>query len=219
MSIRIMLADDHAVVRGGIKAIVAKEGKDKGMEIVGEAGDGNELLALAETTPADVYIIDISMPNLNGLEATERLLKKNPKGKVIILSMHDDRAFVEKALKIGAKGYLLKESAPEELIHAIREVWMDRFFLSPKISKYVVQGFLGADQPKKQHQKGTNLTNREKEILRLISEGSTAKEIARQLRISANTVSVHRNNIMRKLDIHKQAELIRYALKEGISEL
>ena len=130
-----MLADDHAVVRGGIRAIVAKEGKDKDMEIVGEASDGKKLLALAETTPADIYIIDISMPNLNGLEATEQLLKRNPKSKVIILSMHDDRSFVEKALKIGAKGYLLKESTSEELIHAIQEVWMDRFFLSPRISK------------------------------------------------------------------------------------
>jgi len=217
MSIRVMLADDHAVVRDGIKAIVAKKGD--GIEVVGEAGDGKELLALAETTPADIYIIDISMPNLNGLEATERLLKRDAKTKVIILSMHDDRAFVEKALKVGAKGYLLKESAPEELIHAIREVWMDRFFLSPKISRYVVQGFLGTNQPRNQQRKTTNLTDREKEILRLISEGSTAKEIAHQLRISVNTVGVHRNNIMRKLDIHKQAELIRYTLKEGISSL
>ena len=217
MGIRVMLADDHAVVRDGIKAIVAKKGKD--IEVVGEAGDGKELLALSETTPADIYIVDISMPNLNGLEATERLLKKNPKGKVIILSMHDDRTFVEKALKIGARGYLLKESAPEELIHAIREVCMDRFFLSPKISRYVVQGFLGTDQLRNQHQRIINLTSREKEILRLISEGSTAKEIAQQLQISANTVGVHRNNIMRKLDIHKQAELIRYTLKEGISSL
>lgn len=212
-----MLADDHAVVRDGIKAIVAKRGED--IEVVGEAGDGRELLALAETTPADIYVIDISMPNLNGLEATERLLKRNAKARVIILSMHDDRAFVEKALKVGAKGYILKESAPEELIHAIREVWMDRFFLSPKISKYVVQGFLGADHLRNRHQRITNLTDREKEILRLISEGSTAKEIARKLCISANTVGAHRNNIMRKLDIHKQAELIRYTLKEGISSL
>ena len=217
MNTRVMLADDHAVVRDGIKAIVAKKGKD--MEVVGEAGDGKALLALAETTPADVYIVDISMPNLNGLEATERLLKRNPKSRVIILSMHDDRAFVEKALKVGAKGYLLKESAPEELIHAIQEVQMDRFFLSPKISRYVVQGFLGTGQLGNQRRKVTNLTDREREILRLISEGSTAKEIAQQLHISVNTVGVHRNNVMRKLDIHKQAELIRYTLKEGISTL
>lgn len=217
MSIKVILADDHAVVRDGIRAILARKGKD--IDVVGEACDGKELLLLAKTTPADVYVIDISMPNLNGLEATERLLKEDPKRNVIILSMHDDRTFVEKALKVGAKGYLLKESAPEELIHAIREVCISRFFLSPKISKYVVQGFLGADQPGSRQQKAATLTNREKEILRLVSEGSTAKEIAHQLHISVNTVGVHRNNVMRKLNIHKQAELIRYTLKEGISKL
>jgi two-component system response regulator NreC len=216
MSIKVILADDHAVVRDGIRAIFARKGTD--IDLVGEASDGKELLALANTTPADVYIVDISMPNMNGLEATEQLMKKDSKRKVIILSMHDDRTFVEKALKAGARGYLLKESASDELIHAIREVWMSRFFLSPRISKYVVQGFLGAGQPSQQ-QKVRNLTNREKEILCLISEGSTAKEIAHQLSISVNTVAVHRNNVMRKLDIHNQAELIRYTLKEGISQL
>jgi DNA-binding NarL/FixJ family response regulator len=217
MSIKIMLADDHAVVRDGIRAILAKKGKD--MTVVGEACDGNELLALAKTTPADIYIVDIAMPNMNGLDATAQLTKKDSKCKVIILSMHDDRSFVEKALKVGAKGYLLKESASDELIHAIREVEMSRFFLSPKISKYVIQGFLDTDQSRHRQQKVTSLTNREKEIIRLISEGSTAKEIASNLKISVNTVGVHRNNVMRKLDIHKQAELIRYTLKEGISKL
>ena len=218
MSIRVILADDHAVVRDGIKAVVDSRGDE--IEIVGEAANGKEVLALADNDPADVYVVDISMPILNGIETTERLWKKDPKCKIIILSMHNERSFLEKAMKLGAKGYILKESAIEEILEAIRQVHMDRFFLSPEISKHIVQGFLGNEKPKKKsNNKIGELTGREREILQLISEGFTTKDIARQLDLSVNTVHVHRNNIMRKLDIHKQAELIRYALKEGISHL
>lgn len=222
MSIRVILADDHAVVRDGIKAVVDSRGN--GIEIIGEAANGREVLALADTNPADVYVIDISMPILNGIETTERLLKKDPKTKVIILSMHNEKSFLEKAMKLGAKGYILKESAIDEILNAIRQVHMDRFFLSPEISKHIVQGFLGNEKPKNKKQrklaeKVGELTGREREILQLIAEGFTTKDMARQLDLSVNTVHVHRNNIMRKLDIHKQAELIRYALKEGISHL
>ncbi len=219
MSIRVVLADDHTMVRDGIKAVVDSQGGE--IEIVGEASNGKEVLDLADNGQADVYVVDISMPILNGIETTERLLKKDPKCKVIILSMHNERSFLEKAMKLGAKGYILKESAIGEILDAIRQVHMDRFFLSPEISKHIVHGFLGNEKPKKgpNNNKVGELTGREREILQLIAEGFTTKDMARQLDLSVNTVHVHRNNIMRKLDIHKQAELIRYALKEGISHL
>ncbi|MCK4395702.1 response regulator transcription factor [candidate division WOR-3 bacterium] len=217
MSIKVILADDHPVVRDGIKFIINRKGTD--IAIIGEASNGSEVLDMAKEDPADVYVIDISMPILNGIETTERLIKLEPQSKVIILSIHDSRIFVEKALKSGARGYILKESVTEEVINAIREVYKGRFFLSPGVSKFVVQGFLGKRHGYKKYQKIVSLTRREREILQLIAEGFTNKETARKLNLSLNTVHVHRKNIMEKLDIHKQADLIRYALKEGISNL
>ena len=217
MSIEVIIADDHAVVRDGIKAVVDRAGKD--ISVIGEATNGKEVLKMAKKKRADVYIIDISMPILNGIEATNRLLKADPQSKVIILSMHDNRAFVEKTLKSGAKGYILKDSATEEVVQAIREVYRGGCFLSSKISRFVVQGFLGKRGGYEGYEKMVNLTRREIEILQLIGEGFTNKEMARELDLSSNTVHVHRNNIMQKLDIHKQADLIRYAIKEGICQL
>ena len=217
MNIEVILADDHAIVRDGIKALVARKGED--IKIIGEASNGKEVLELAMSNPADVYVIDAAMPILNGIETIERLRKIDKNCKIIILSMHDDRSFVEKALKYGANGYILKESATDEIIHAIREVYTDKFFLSPKISRFIVDGFLGKRYTKEQGRDVVDLTKREKEILQLIAEGFTNKEIAIQLKLSLNTVHVHRNNIMKKLDIHRQADLVRYALKEGLSHL
>lgn len=217
MSIRVILADDHPVVREGIKSIVETKGSN--IEIIGEASNGNEVLVLAKGDPADIYVLDISMPILNGIETTKRLIKFEPKSKIIILSIHDSRLFVEKALKSGAKGYILKDSSVEEVIHAINEVHKGNYFLSPGVSKYIVKGFLGRSYRHKHYLKIENLTRREQEILQLIAEGFTNKEIAQKLDLSVNTVHVHRRNIMGKLDVHKQADLIRYALKEGISKL
>lgn len=217
MSIRVMLADDHAVVRDGIKAVVARSGRD--IEITGEATNGNEVVAMARRQPAEIYVLDIAMPLLNGFETAQRLKKMDPQYKVIFLSMHDDRAFVEKALRYGAKGYIVKETATEEIVRAIREVSLGRCFLSAKISTYVVQGFLGKKNAFEQGDRVIQLTAKEREILQLIAEGFTSKDIAVQLELSCNTVHVHRNNIMQKLDIHNQADLIRYAIKEGISHL
>lgn len=217
MSIEVIIADDHAVVRDGIKAVVERIGKD--IKIIGEAENGNEVLEMANNKrKADVYVVDISMPILNGIETADRLMKMDPRSKIIILSMHDNRTFVEKALKCGVKGYILKEYATEEIVHAIREVYMGRVFLSPKVSKFIVQVFLGKRGNYRQSKKVVDLTKRERQILQLIAEGFTSKEIARQLNLSSNTVRVHRTNIMRKLDIHNQAGLIRFALKEGISQ-
>jgi len=218
MSIGVIIADDHSLIREGIKVIVEGGGKD--IEIIGEASNGKDVLKMAKNKPADVYVLDISMPVLNGIETAGRLMKMDPKSRIIILSIHDERIFVEKALQYGAKGYVLKESATEEIVHAICEVYLDRFFLSPKISRFIVQGFLGRRYHyRKGHEKVIELTRKEREILQLIAEGLTNKEIARQLRLSLNTVHVHRNNIMRKLGIHRQAGLVRYALKEGICQL
>ena len=217
MSIKVMLADDHAVVRDGIKAIVDRKGKD--IIISGEASNGSEVLKIAKNNPADVYVIDISMPILNGLDTTIQLKKMDSRSKIIILSMHDDRSLVEKAFKYGAKGYILKESATEEVIHAIHEVYRGRYYLTPKVSKFIVEGYLDNKSSLFSDKESNSLTKREREILQLIAEGFTNKEIAKHLNISLNTAHIHRNNIMRKLDIHKQADLVRYALKEGISHL
>ena len=217
MSIEVIIGDDHNIVREGIKEVIERKAKD--IKVIGEASNGNEILNLAKTKPADVYIIDITMPILNGIETTDRLVRMNPKSKIIILSMHNNRNLIEKAFKYGAKGYILKESDVEEVIHAIREVYMNRFFLSSKISKFVVHSFLGKKHSSKAVKILGQLTRREREILQLIGEGFDDKEIAIKLNVSLHTAHAHRKSIMRKLDIHKQADLIRYALKEGICKL
>lgn len=215
--IEVILVDDHVIVRDGLKAVIERKAKD--IKVVGEASNGDELLKMARRSSPDVYVMDISMPVLNGIETTRRVIKRFPKSRIIILSVHDEKNFVEKALKAGAKGYILKESATEEVIHAIREVHKDRFYLSPKVSKFIVKGFLGKRNHYEQHEEMVVLTEREREVLQLIAEGFSSKEIAGKLKLSLNTVHVHRNHLLQKLDVHKQADLIRYALKEGIASL
>ena len=217
MSIRVVLADDHPIVRAGLRAVIEKSKED--IAIVDEAVNGIEVLDIAEKNAVDVYLLDVEMPHLNGIETAERLLKKDPKAKIIILSIHDSRIFVHRALRCGVKGYILKESAIEEVTKAIQEVFKGRFFLSPGISNYIVDGFLGKIGAGKDKSAGDGLTKREREVLQLIGEGSTNKEIAQKLNLYLNTVQVHRRNLMHKLNIHKQADLICYTIKEGISKL
>ncbi|MFH0919670.1 MAG: response regulator transcription factor [Fibrobacterota bacterium] len=214
MEIKVILADDHAVVRHGIRAIVEKTARD--IVIAGEAANGKEVLRLARRICADVFVLDISMPVLNGLETAERLLKIDKRARIIFLSMYDNRTFIEQALHLGVKSYLLKESATEEIVAAIRSVFSGTRYFSPKILKHVVVA--PGRVPEKQLRL-VRLTPREREVLQLISEGHSTKEIAARLNRSANTVHVHRNSIMQKLDIHNQAELVRYSLKSGISQL
>jgi DNA-binding NarL/FixJ family response regulator len=214
MAIKVILADDHAIVRDGLKAVIDKKGD--GIVVIGEASNGNDVLKMSKTNPADVYLLDISMPILNGIETTHRLVKKNPKSKVIMLSMHDDRTFVAKALQSGARGYILKESATDEIVFGINEVYRGRYYLTPKISSYLVEDFL--EREPGEHYLAA-LSSREKGILQLLAEGLNNKEIAEKLSLSLNTIHVHRNNIMKKLNIHRQADLIKYALKEGIVQL
>jgi two-component system, NarL family, response regulator NreC len=214
MKIKVILADDHSIVRDGIKAVVEKRGED--IQIIGEASNGNEVLSLAAAKPADVYVLDISMPDLNGIETASRLLAKNPQAKIIMLSMHDDRTFVERALRSGARGYILKETATEEIVVGIHEVHFGRYYLTPKISSFLVEDFLGKEP---EEQVASVLSSRERGILQLLAEGHTSKEIADKLELSLHTVHVHKNNIMKKLNIHRQAELIKFALKEGIIQI
>jgi DNA-binding NarL/FixJ family response regulator len=214
MAIKVILADDHAIVRDGLKSVIEKKGD--GITVIGEASNGNDVLKLSKTNPADIYLLDISMPILNGIETTHSLVNKNPQSKVIMLSMHDDRTFVVKALQSGARGYILKESATEEIIFGINEVYRGRYYLSPKISSYLVEDFLDREPSALQT---AELSSRERGILQLLAEGFNNKEIADKLSLSLNTVHVHRNNIMKKLNIHRHADLIRYALKEGMVQL
>jgi DNA-binding NarL/FixJ family response regulator len=217
MVINVILADDHAVVRDGVKAVIERKGKD--IKIIGEASNGNEVLKMARRNPADVYVLDISMPELNGIETTDRLKKLNHNNKIIILSMHDSLAYVEKALQAGAEGYILKKGATEEVIHAIREVHMGERYLSPRVAKHVIHGFLENKQETFPAKPFSRLTRREREILQLIAEGMSTKEISRKLDISVNTAHVHSNNIMQKINIHTRADLVRFALKEGVIQL
>lgn len=216
MAIDVVLADDHAIVRQGLGAVISQE---PDIKVIAEASNGEEIVKIAKKTSADIFIIDITMPILNGLEASHQIMQIQPKSKIIILSMHDNRAFIEKALGMGVKGYVLKDSAADEIIKAIRVVNNGEYFLSPKISTFVIQDYIDSKGRKIGTRKIIELTQREREVLQLISEGYTNKEVAAHLNISLKTALVHRNNIMQKLDIHRQADLIRYALKEGITTI
>jgi len=216
MAIKVSIADDHDVVVKGVEAVLSKNSEIK---IIDKSSNGKELLRKAKSNPADVYVLDIAMPVLNGLETAERLIKMNSESKVIIFSLYDERNLVKKALKAGVKGYVLKENISNELVMAIEEVNKNNYFLTPKISKYIVENFLGRTKSSNKKKKLIKLTKREKEILQLIAEGNSNKKIAEQLFLSIYTVRAHRNNIMQKLDLHSQADLIRYAIKEGITQL
>jgi two-component system response regulator NreC len=205
----IHIADDHSVVVEGLKAVIKRTAPD--ITVTGQAASGREALALARRSPADVYVYDISMPPPNGLDAMAELLGTCPGAKVIILSMHDDRATVEKALRAGARGYLVKESAAEEITGALRSVFGGVRYLSPSI-----EHLLSAARPRRGD--GTELTRKEKEVVRLIAVGLGNKEIAAELGLSPQTVHVHRRNISAKLDIHKQTDLVRYAIREGLAK-
>jgi len=215
MSIRVIVADDHTIIREGIKTAIERKATD--IVVVGMAVNGKELLALAEKLPADIFIMDISMPLLNGIEATQRLLKRRSDAKVIILSMHAEYSFVERAIRSGARGYLLKEDAIEQVMHAIRQVFAGQFYLSTKISGFIVHGFLDTLNGMATNIKSERLSSREREILQLIAEGHTTKDVAKILDITVNTANTHKKNIMSKLNLHRQSELIRYAIKELIA--
>jgi DNA-binding NarL/FixJ family response regulator len=218
MSIRVIIADDHPVVREGLRLMIERSGRN--IVIVGEASDGMEVLEMARTKPTDVFILDITMPRMNGIETARELVRKFPRAKIIMLSLHDTKAMVEAALAAGAHGFLTKETATQNMIQAVSEVYARRFYLCPCIAHYVVEASLmGRKKLGAREAAPAALTAQERKVLQLIAEGQSNKEMAGLLRLAVNTVHVHRNRIMAKLNLHKQADLIRYAIKAGIAKL
>jgi DNA-binding NarL/FixJ family response regulator len=215
--LRILVADDHALVRRGARGVLNKR---PGWKVVGEAANGREALEKAIKLKPDVAIMDISMPELDGVEAVRQIREAVPDTKVLVLTMHDSDQIVQRALDAGAHGYVLKSDLTECLAKAVRAVADGKRFLTPKVSEIVLDGFLKA---KRQHQKaggaGAKTTPRELEIIRLLAEGKSNKEISAQLGIATRTVETHRAKIMLKLDLHSLAELIHYALRHKIASV
>lgn len=213
--IKVLVADDHTILRQGIKALLDNQ---EGIEVVGEAKDGREAIKTIEEVFPDVILMDIAMPGLNGLEATRRIKKKFPKIKVVVLTMHANEEYIFQILKAGADGYLVKETAFQDLISAINAVCKGEAFMSPSISKTVIHNYM--QRAKGEEKAGCDtLTTREREILQLVAEGNSNKKIAEALFISPKTVETHRTHIMDKLNIHDRAGLIKYAIRKGIANL
>jgi len=210
--LRLLLADDHTVVRQGLRKVL-EERPD--WEVVAEAGDGREAIRLAEQHKPDVAVIDAAMPLLNGVEATRQITKRAPDTRILILSMYDDEAYVAQALKAGATGYLLKDSADVNLLQAVSDVSQGKSFFSPSIARLVLDDFR---RPRGEGQidRYESLSDREREIFQLIADGKVNKEIAGTLGISLSTVETHRAHIMEKLNVHSAAEIVLYAVRRGI---
>jgi DNA-binding NarL/FixJ family response regulator len=204
---RIILADDHLIVRQGLKSILEKESNT----VVGEAGDGREAVRLAQELSPDIAVLDLSMPLLNGLDAAREIGKVSPQTRVILLTMHTEDPYVMEALRAGIRGYLLKTQAAQDLVQAIYEVSRGSMYLSPGISRAVVDAYLA-----KTELPPDPLTPREREVLQLIAEGKTTKEAAAVLGVSVKTAESHRTRIMEKLEIHETASLVRYAIRRGL---
>ena len=213
MPVRILLADDHGVVRKGLRYLLERQ---PGMEVVGEAGEGREAVQLAEVANPDVAIVDIAMPLLNGIEATAQIVKRNPRTHVIILSMHADEDYLLSALNAGAKGYLLKESAEDDLVDAVRAVAGGSPFFSPQVSKNLLEDYMQFLKQRNLQDSYELLTDREKEVLQLLAEGKSNKQVAAVLDVSVYTVDTHRMHLMQKLNLHNTAEIVLYAVRKKI---
>jgi len=217
MNIRLLLADDHAMMREGLKSLIQQ---DPGLTVVAETGSGVEISALASKTGAHIVVMDVAMPELNGIEATRKLLKENRNVKVVALSGHSNREFVREMLKAGASAYVLKSRAYEELVCAIREVMKGRKYLSPDIAQGVVDDYVEISSSCLGEKAAfVVLTDREREVLQRIAEGRSTKESAETLGVSAKTIETHRRNIMEKLNLHSVAEITKYAIREGITSV
>jgi len=213
--IKVVIADDHAVVREGIKMIL---GREPDIEIVGEANNGREALDLVATSKPSVVVMDISMPEMGGIEATKRVKEAWPKVNVLALTMHEDESYVFQLLKAGASGYVLKRGAAQDLVQAIRSASRGEAFLYPSVARSVLADYLKRVQSGEERHRYDGLTDREREILALIAEGLSNQEIAQKLFISIKTVQTHRTHIMEKLDLHNRAQLVRYAIRKGLIE-
>jgi DNA-binding NarL/FixJ family response regulator len=211
--VRILIADDHGIVRKGLRLQLEQHEE---FQVVGEAADGREAVRLAEELSPDVIIMDIAMPNLNGIQATTQLVKKNPNLGVIMLSMHSDESYLTRTLSAGAKGYLLKDSADQDLYRAVQSVSEGKPFFSPSIAKTLLEDYMRQLQQRGLQDSYDLLTDREKEILQLLAEGKSNKEVAVQLNLSPSTVETHRTRIMQKLDLHSSADIVLYAVRKKI---
>ena len=215
VSLRIVLADDHRIIREGLRALLEKK---TDAEVIAEAEDGRTAVELSRKLKPDVVIMDITMPDLNGIEATRQIVNETSDIKVIALSMHSDKKFVIEMLSAGASGYMLKDSAFEELDKALHTVINDQTYMSPKIADIVGRNYMRY-VARKDYAVSQDLTNKEREVLQLIAEGKTTKQIASALHVNIKTVATHRRQIMRKLDIKSIAELTKYAIREGLTSL
>ena len=211
-TIRILLADDHTVVRKGLRLLL----ESAGMTVVADAADGRATVSLCEQHSPDVVVMDVAMPTLNGIEAARQISAKMPQTAIVFLSMHSDEGYVLRALKAGARAYLLKDSAEQDLIHAIEAVSEGKAFFSPAISKMLVEDYVRQMQERKIEDSYDLLTTREREVLQLLAEGKGNKEVANVLNLSLYTVETHRSNIFQKLNLHSGAELILYAIRKGV---
>ena len=211
--IRILLADDHTVVRKGLRLLLENE---PGFEVVADAATGREAVSLAEQHEPDVVVMDIAMPILNGIEAARQIGGRLNRAAIVFLSMHSDESYVLRALKAGARAYLLKDSAEQDLINAIRAVTEGKSFFSPAISKMLVEDYMRQMQRRRVDDSYDLLTPREREILQLLAEGKNNKEVAAFLNLSLYTVETHRSNIFQKLNLHSGAELNLYAIRKGV---
>lgn len=209
MPVRIVLVDDHVLVRQSLKGLLELEG----FAVVGEASDGQDGLRLTESARPDIVVMDISMPTINGLSAAREIQKKFPNTKTVLLTQHDEKQYVTEALEAGVKGYVLKNQAGSDLLQALRQVSRGQVYLSPGVAQAVVESYQSNSG-----KSGTHLTVRERQVLQLIAEGKTTKDIAAVLGISVKTAESHRTRLMQKLDIHETASLVRYAVRHGIVE-
>jgi DNA-binding NarL/FixJ family response regulator len=211
--IRILLADDHGVVRKGLRFLLERQ---PDMEVVGEAPDGREAVRLAEELDPNIVIMDIAMPLLNGIEATTRIVKRNPRTGVIILSMHSDEGYLVRVLTAGARGYLLKDSAESDIVRAVQTVAQSKPFFSPRIAQALLEDYMRQLKLRGLQDSYDLLTDREKEVLQLLAEGKSNKEVASLLNLSVYTVETHRSNLMQRLNLHSTAEIVLYAVHKKI---
>lgn len=216
MSIRILLADDHQIIRAGLRSLLEKE---PGLTVIAEAETGRDAVRLTLVQQPEVVVMDVAMPDLNGIEATRQIIAERPGIRVVALSMHADRRYVMEMLKAGASAYLLKDSAFEELVRAIRTVLANQTYLSPEIANLVVGDYVRQLQQHNDTSAFSVLTVREREVLQLLTEGSSTAQIAERLHLSVKTIETHRQNIMEKLGLRSIAELTKYAIREGLTSL
>jgi two-component system, NarL family, response regulator NreC len=212
-NIRILVADDHGIVRQGLRFVLEREAD---LEVVGEAADGREAVRLAEALDPRVIIMDIGMPQLNGIEATSQIVRRDPDVKVIILSMHSDEVYLLRALSAGVRGYLLKGTADQDLVRAVRAVAEGKCFFSPAISQMLAEEYTRQLRKTNAQDSYELLTEREREILQLLAEGKSNKEVATVLDVSPYTVETHRTHLMQKLNLHNTAEIVLYAVRKQI---